>query len=107
MSRACHGSARDVKDLGLTARMAFRAELLRGGTLDGTGRDRMGRVRQPLFQGGATDEPVWLVCAVIRRFRRDFSACRAILHFDFWRNGIFFVRKVVQLPAYYRGIELR
>ena len=56
---------------------------LEGGTLDGTGRNRMGRVRQPLFQGGATDEPVWLVCAVIRRFRRDFSACRAILHFDF------------------------
>ena len=62
--------------------------------MDGTGRDRMGRVRQPLFQGGATDEPVWLVCAVIRRFRRDFSACRAILHFDFGETVSFSCAKL-------------
>ena len=62
--------------------------------MDGTGRDRMGRVRQPLFQGGATDESVWLVCGVIRRFRRDFLACGVILHFDFGETVSFSCAKL-------------
>ena len=93
MSCVCKGVVTGVKDFCQMAPILLRA----------FGDSRSGKARSVSLDGSgclASFAFHLAFFAVFSHEQRDVEA-------RFWRNGIFFVRKVVQLPAYYRGIELR